>query len=400
MTDTTAAALTDLNSSLTRVHDEFAAQKALNDSARISLTTQVNQKTEELERDIENFKNTAEQNIAATMDAKGGLVPWLTSSGKLDWYFGIPKFNIEEMRPDGSLGTGVHPAFIMNNGQEASMLWYSAYALSLSDGEVVSQPNAQPYTGRTQDEEIALCAASEIAGVGPKRVSSIWDESAITLMVEKMVQDGMAEPIGNTSYGKSHTGAAQRGHGASWTKTGTMGEAANHNRESGGIADFVGNVWTRCNGLHLQDGEIFLASNNDPLMVGNPVSTGYFYSSSNDSANGVPSIVDSASAVTRNGVVGSDAHENYDVIGGASGFASLTGASSALLRLAGLAPHGDGTDMSGAIWIRNYGRRAPLLRGSWHDGSSAGPRALALSHAPSRRSSNIGFRSAFVTGVS
>lgn len=38
--------------------------------------------------------------------------------------------------------------------------------------------------------------------------------------------------------------------------------------------------------------------------------------------------------------------------------------------------------------------RAPLLRGSWNNGSNAGPRALNLNNAPSNRNSNIGFRSA------
>ena len=44
--------------------------------------------------------------------------------------------------------------------------------------------------------------------------------------------------------------------------------------------------------------------------------------------------------------------------------------------------------------------RVPLLRGSWNNGAGAGPRALNLSDAPSGRGGSIGFRSAFVTGVS
>ena len=351
------------------------------------------------EAEVDEFKEQAAASIAEGMGAKGGLVPFMTTGGQVTWFFGIPKYQIEELRPDGTLGIGTHPAFIMSNDAEAGMLWYAAYDLSLKNGEMVSQPNTQPYTGRTFDEENALCAGTEIAGQSGHRNSSIWDNSLISLMIEKRVQDGGSEPLGNTSYGKSHSKTSAKGHGSSWIKSGTMGALANHNGESHGIADFVGNVWCRCAGMHLQDGEIFLSANNDPLMIDNPVSTGYFYSSSNASGDGTPSIVSSAGDVIRNGAVGDDAHGAYGVIGGAGGFSGLAGASNELLKLAGLAPHADTTDLTGAIWVRNYGRRAPLLRGGWGTGANAGPRALTLNLAPSYRYSNIGFRSAFVTGV-
>lgn len=399
--------LTDLLTVGVQQHTESAnfyrEQGESIEQAKLDMVSEASQQRESLEQNAAQFEATAAANIAASMDARGGLVPWMTTTGKIDWYFGIPKFQIDDLRPDGTLGTGTHPAFVLNDGQEADMLWYSAYALSLNDGEVVSQPNQQPYTGRTQSEEIALCAASEIAAVGPKRVSSIWDESAITLWLEKMVNDGsMDEPAGNTAYGAYHSNTALKGHGASWIKTGSMGAMANHNGESHGIADFIGNVWTRCNGMYLQDGEIFLAANNDQLSIASPLSTGYYYSAGTDdfSANGTPSIVDNSVNVLRNGAVGDNSNNANSSISGSAGFAALSGPSSALIRLAGVAPHGDGTDLSGALWLRNYGTRAPLLRGSWSIGSSAGPRALHLFGAPSLRYSRIGFRSAFVTSVS
>ena len=263
-------------------------------------------KTADAQAQLDTFKSQSAASIASMMGALGGLVAFMTTGGQVTWFFGIPKMQIEELRPDGTLGTGTHPAFILNNGEEADMLWYAAYALSLKNGEMVSQPNTQPYTGRTFDEENVLCAGTEIAGHAGHRNSSIWDNSLISLIVERQVQLGGSEPLGNTVYGKSHLGPHVKGHGASWTKTGTMGAQANHNGESHGIADFVGNVWCRAAGMHLQDGEIFLASNNDPQMIANPVSTGYFYSSSNGSGNGAPSLIESSSEVTRNGAVGSE----------------------------------------------------------------------------------------------
>lgn len=378
----------------------FESQAELNEEARNAMNQSLATKIQEVDQDVSDFKTSAAQSIVAGMDVRGGLVPFMTSGGQVSWFFGIPKIQIEELRPDGTLGTGTHPAFILNNGAEASMLWYAAYALSLKNGEMVSQPNTQPYTGRTLDEENALCAGTAIAGSPGHRNSSIWDNALISLMIEKRVQDGSNEPIGNTAYGKSHLKASAKGHGTSWIKSGTMGALANHNGESHGIADFVGNVWCRVAGMHLQDGEIFLAANNAPIMIENPVSTGYFYSGSNVAANGTPSIVSSSGAVVRNGAVGDDSHGSYDARVGSSGFATMPGASTSMLRLAGLAPHADTTDLTGAVYVRNYGRRVPLLRGSWDDGANAGPRALNLYTAPSGRYSDIGFRSAFVTGVS
>lgn len=393
----------DLKAGILQHAESAAFYRARGESieqAKQDMLSAADQTKTELETRVSDFEAQAAASIAAGMDARGGLVPFMTTGGQVSWFFGIPKYQIEELRPDGTLGIGTHPAFVMNGGAEAAMLWYAAYPLSLKNGEMVSQPNTQPYTGRTFDEENALCAGTEIAGHAGHRNSSIWDNALISLMIEKRVQDGGSEPLGNTAYGKSHLKTSIKGHGTSWIKSGTMGALANHNGESHGIADFVGNVWCRAAGMYLQDGEVFLAANNDPLMIANPVSTGHFYSGSNADGNGTPSLVSSAKDIVRNGAVGDDAHGLYDVIGGAGGFAGLTGASSELLRLAGLAPHADATDLSGAIWVRNYGRRVPLLRGSWIYGADAGPRALHLNIAPSDRYSQLGFRSAFVTSVS
>ena len=397
----TAALATAMNRATDALEANAAEYAAKNEELNQAFTGAggFDERIAEKEAEVDEFKDQAAASIAEGMGAKGGLVPFMTTGGQISWFFGIPKYKIEELRPDGSLGTGTHPAFVMSNGQEAAMVWYAAYALSLKNGEVVSQPNTQPYTGRTFDEENALCAGTEIAGQSGHRNSSIWDNSLISLMIEKRVQDGGSEPLGNTSYGKSHLKTSAKGHGASWIKSGTMGALANHNGESHGIADFVGNVWCRSAGMHLQDGEIFLAANNDPLAINSPSSTGHFYSGSNAAGNGTPSLTSNATAVSRNGTVGDDAHGAYDVIGGAGGFSGLAGASNELLKLAGLAPHADTTDLTGAIWVRNYGRRVPLLRGSWGNGANAGPRALYLYLAPSDRSSHLGFRSAFVTGV-
>jgi hypothetical protein len=245
-----------------------------------------------------------------------------------------------------------------------------------------------PRTGRTFEEEVAECANTEIIGhEGKHRLMSAWDWS---LLMHLAIVSGY-QPLGNTSYGKSHASPWIVGRGTAATATGSMGKSSAHNNSSAGIFDLVGNVWERLQGMYLQDGQMFLAADNGSA----PVATGYYFSSSSATANGTPSLVASAASVVRNGTVGDDSHNLYDVIGGATGFASLAGAGTVALRRAGIIPVNSATAPAGAIWTRSYGRRAPLRGGYWGAGASCGLGALDLRNAPSDRGSSIGFRPAF-----
>ena len=144
--------------------------------------------------------------------------------------------------------------------------------------------------------------------------------------------------------------------------------------------------------MYLQDGQIYLAADNGSA----PVATGYYFSGSLATANGIPSLVSSAASVVRNGAVGDDSHNLYDAISGAAGFASLTGAGATALKRAGVIPVSSETAPTGGIWMRSYGRRAPLRGGSWYDGANAGLGSLHLRNAPSDRHGSVGFRPAFV----
>ena len=318
----------------------------------------------------------------------GDLRCFTTAGGQPSWFYGIPKMTWEQLRPDGALGTDVCEAFI-EAGVAKSTLWIAAYPASMIDGEIVSQPGVMPRTGRTLDEEIAECANTEIIGhEGKHRLMSTWDWS---LLMHIAIVSGY-QPLGNTNYGKSHVSPWLSGRGTAATATGSMGKASAHNNSSAGIFDLVGNCWERLQGMYLQDGQIYLAADNGSA----PVATGYYFTGSSTTANGTPSLVASAASVTRNGAVGDDSHNLYDVIGGAAGFASLAGDGTVSLKRAGIIPVTSATAPAGAIWTRSYGRRAPLRGCSWDNGANSGLSALYLNVAPSYRGSDVGFRPAFV----
>ena len=315
----------------------------------------------------------------------GGLVKHKTAGGQDSWFFGISKKTWTELRPDNALGIGTHEAFI-EAGVEREMLWIGAFPALVVNGEVVCQPNVFPSTGYTQDEEIALCSNTTIIGFeGKHRAMSNWDWS---LMMHLAIATGY-QLSGNTQYGKYHANTLISGHGTAATKTGSMGQSSYHNNTIIGISDLVGNVWERpgiIGGMYLQDGQIHLAADNGSA----PVATGYYFTGSSATGNGTPSLVSSAVGVVRNG------DGFYDGVVGATGFASLTGSGSVALKRAGIIPVSSTTAPNGSIWVKNSYRRAPLRGGYWGDGANSGLGALNLTDAPSYRSSNIGFRPAFV----
>jgi hypothetical protein len=364
---------------LSSAQQVFVAEKAAIDAKKTELEASVNLKKDELTSAV----NTA---IASTSNSPfGGLVKHKTAGGQDSWFFGISKKTWTELRPDNALGSGTHEAFI-EAGIEREMLWIGAFPACVVNGEVVCQPNVFPSTGYTQDEEIALCSNTTIIGFeGKHRAMSNWDWS---LLLHLAIATGY-QPSGNTQYGKYHANPLISGHGTTVTKTGSMGQSSYHNNTFTGISGLVGDVWERpgiIGGMYLQDGQIYLAADNGSA----PVATGYYFTGSSETAQGTPSIVSSAGDVVRNG------EGFYDVIGGANGFASLTGSGSVALKRAGIIPVSSTTAPNGAIWVKNSDRRAPLRGGGWHDGAFSGLGALSLYAAPSYRYSDIGFRPAFV----
>ena len=324
-------------------------------------------------------------NAMAAGQGTGKTRMFLTAGGQPTYYVGFPKTTWGELRPDGALGSAVHQAF-MDGTTEKSMRWIAKYPMSEVNGEVVSQPGTKPLVSKTLDEEIALVSGTTIIGADTDthHQMSVWDWS----LVYYWMQVNGYEPIGNTSYGKSHEKTWIKGDGTTTVNAGSMGAETHHDGTNEGVDLLVGNVWERLARMYLNEGQILLQADNGGTPSQATCTAESFWFSG---AIGSTSIVDNiASQVKGSG-------SQYTATTGASGFAAINGPSSVLLRQACLEPFGDGSDLKGANYARSFGLRAPRRGGVWNNASSAGAAALNLSFGPAGRDGALGFRAAFST---
>ena len=320
---------------------------------------------------------------------RGRLVVLFTANNVPSVFYRMPAMTCEQLAPDGSLGTGMHPAFL-ENGVQAKALYISAFANSNVAGEAVSLPFAEPWTDISRDAAIAACAATDYpAFPGKNRLMSVWDRAAA---VHEASQLGV-NPAMNSAFGADHNDPSIVGEAsavAGRMLTGSMGAAANHNGLPDGIADLAGNVWQWLSGFELSEGQILMnPDNDDPANIAALTPMAEYFSSSNPALTAgfsVPSITDAASQQKNSGSA-------YDHIAGASGFSSVAGGSESLKRAAIASTV---NSRAGALWARSYGSCAPICGGSLASGHSGGLSALNLIYSSSLASSNFGFRSAFV----
>jgi hypothetical protein len=333
----------------------------------------------------------------------------------------IPKFNIEDIDP--SLGSGVHPAFIVN-GVVKNEIFIGAFPAALEKGCAISIADQLPKVSINFDQAKAACAAN-----GPGfHLMTNWEWAAIALWCLK---NGF-QPRGNTSWGKAHDAGYETGlrldgrapgeaTGDGKTLGGSGPLSWRHDNGIGGIADLVGNVWEWQGGLKIVDGQIYMPNDNDFTLAEDqwPAQGVYFDASAGpgdrdgSAATGTPILSNSISkySETPTPAGGTDPGDfDYTHIAGAAGWKNMgisTGynnlalAKRQLMVQAGIAPKLLSTDttpidLKGAIWVRNYGERLPFRGGSWYYGADAGLADLSLSNRRSYVSGGIGFRPAFI----
>jgi hypothetical protein len=355
---------------------------------------------------------------ASVEAATGGQVTVLyTAAGHPSYLVRIPKFNLEDI--DESLGTGVHPAFIVN-GVEKSEILIGQYPGIVKDGNLLSIPGVIPWVSvhfdgfrnyavangpgwhlMTHAEISAIALWSWRNGTMPRGNNQYGQDQTCPWETALRADGGkIGEAVGN---GRSYTGAGP----ASWR----------HNGQASGIADLNGNVWEWVGGLRLQDGEIQILPNNDAAdgskdqsktstlwraikaSDGSLVSPGTAGTLKYDAASegGTGNVILSDTVTNRTGEVGDDTNAGGYPSGPLEGMGLKSGLTvPTLAKALGLYPLASSGLGGDRIWIRNHGERLPLAGGCSNHGVSAGVFARYLFYARTNVNSYVGARPAYV----
>jgi hypothetical protein len=324
----------------------------------------------------------------------------------------VPKFNLEDIDP--SLGSGPHPAFIVN-GVTKNEIYVGAFQAILEKNCALSVPGQSPKVNINFDNAKAACAAN-----GPGwHMMTAWEWAAIALWSMK----NGTQPRGNTASGKAYEAGWETGtpapDNAAKTLAGSGPASWRHDNTLQGIADLVGNVWEWNDGLKLVDGRFYFPVDNNFSQEESawPASAVYLDASagpgdrSGGAHNGTPTLSNAISKYSETpspaggGDVGdfdythNTAWQSLAISTGYNGLAADVRQKMAQLLIAPkLNSSGDPifADIKGGIWARNYGTRFPLRGGNWGNGSVAGLGALYLDYLRAFVSYDVGFRPAFI----
>lgn len=352
---------------------------------------------------------------ASVEAATGGKVTVLyTASGQPCYMNVIPKFNLEDI--DAGLGTGTHPAFIVN-GVEKSELFIGTYLGIAKNGEFLSLPGVDPTVSQNFDYFANLARAN---GPGWHAISSI-EFAALSAWCWK---NGFM-PRGNSNYGRSSDATwetARRVDGGTPGDTSTGGRTLTgsgpvswrHDNSVGGIADLNGNIWEWSPGLRVVGGEIQVIANNDAALNATDLSatssawkaiagdTGALIAPTFTGSIAGGDYVPTTSKSVRYDVSGT---ANYTLVRASGqsfegmtnpGATTVAAAALTVLKKYGLYPVAN-TGLGGdGVYLNVEGERLAIRGGGWVRGTLAGVFALSLNGARLSADPSVGSRPAFV----
>ena len=298
------------------------------------------------------------------------------SAGNANAMFVLPRFSYADLGMTADMGTGDVTAFDFGSGSIKSEIFIGAY-LAAGAG-AVSAPRQDP---RASLDHTAARNACSAKGAGWHLMTAHeWAAIALWCMANGY------EPIGNTSWGRSHAkmwliGSRSDGgspgdfYGTGLTKTGSIGQESSHDRALG-IYDLVGNVWEWQDGFLLSSGQVVASTYNCQPEVSWVAQAAYF-----DAPSSAPVL---ANAISRTASVNA---------GWSSMAKSANYISNPLLKRLLLEP--SSALPQGRIYVNNDGERLPYRGGSWNYGAYAGLAALNLDSSRVAANTVIGFRPAF-----
>ena len=348
--------------------------------------------------------------------ASGGKQTVLyTALGQPTYMNIIPKFRLEDIDP--TLGTGVHPAFIVN-GVEKSEIYVGTYQGIVKNGELLSLPNVDPSASANHDYFVSTARA---CGAGFHSITNA-EFSALALWTHK---NGFM-PRGNSNWGLSSDAPHEVGRrqdglrpgliaGTARTLTGSGPASWRHDNTHSGIADLNGNIWEWTPGLRLVDGEIQIIPNNDAALSTTDmgVNSAAWKAILPDGSLVAPGTAgtlkyDSSAVVTgfeAQQPVLSDVRNNPTTVGGtefytATSYQGLTAKEGlnipGIVKALGIYPRVNAGLGDDRLYVRNVGERLAFRGGDWYNGSAAGVFALDLADPRSIVVTGVGGRPAFV----
>jgi len=300
----------------------------------------------------------------------------------------IPAFNVETI--DTDLGTGLHPAFIVN-GVAKSELFIATFKAYVHGGRALSLPGYDPTTGYNFDQSKAYCTAKG----GNWHMMTNWEAAALALYCIKNGQ-----PRGNTYYGRHHvatyeTGRRQDGiapgtaSGTARTLNGSGPASWRHDGTFAGIDGLVGNVWEWVDGMKINNGNFYFPDDN-------------YYAQAEGSWKDQGVIIANDSGL-KLGVAGTDTlHTSggptaWKTVARTAAYSSLSDAIKNRFQQAMLDPAFDTSNPVGSMWWNCDGERMPIRFGHWDRAGDAGVAALYLYNVRGSVGSSVGFRLAYIS---
>lgn len=302
----------------------------------------------------------------------------------------IPAFNVETI--DTDLGTGLHPAFIVN-GVAKSEIFIATFKAYVHGGRALSLPGYDPTTGYNFDQAKAYCTAKG----GNWHMMTNWESAALALYCIKNGQ-----PRGNTDYGRHHvatyeTGRRQDGiapgtaSGTARTLNGSGPASWRHDGTFAGVDGLCGNINEWVDGMKLVNGKFFFPDDNHFTQI-----------EASWKDQGVIIADDTGKKL---GAAGTDsvAATGYTSFGAWKGltrtaaYTALDAAIKNRFQQAMIDPAFDNSSPVGNFYFDTDGERLPFRFGNWGHGADAGVAYLVLTYGRAGTNASIGFRPAYIS---